>query len=536
MSRAVLHQAKAIRRTVFNAGPAPETSDLGAAQEPQEPDTIVVPYDEARKLWDKRQEERARKHPELAGNYSMKLSEDLDALTLEPFFLAEDRCPVFSTYKDKRYIGAGGYGVVLSAKFAGKIHAVKFQRLVRDDVANPRAAPYVELRLLQLVRELTGHWPREPYVPRNVVMLEDWVRCKINVRRLWQELPEKDQQRATKFMDNGNFLYQILILEYAIGGSLENFMTQGDEFLDRIFEPKMFQSLFVQVFATLRTLSRKFKFTMHDCKLGNILLHPNQNTIQYLRYSIGGDMEDFYVPMSYSRGVIFQLIDFGIARADIPGIAGVVSSFGRSLTYIAAHNERSDTELFATTLLRTLVTYRGLEAARNVPPNVTRVLRKCMHHLDPQELEATKRLFGADFHLAWDLDRSMDNGMPDASGQARFDFLRDYTIVRLLLAYMAGEYKLTDIPEVAAAKTAYGDSHDAELTSRIIGRIVEALDNAYLKHRGAWIQQQRPEDRNCITEILLDSLFIPLRLQPSEAALLQGVHHANDFVFLPPGM
>jgi hypothetical protein len=537
----------------------PETTDLlpSPQPEPQEPDQLVLQYDLARRLWEKRRTRRTHPPSSHGDPYTMKLNEDLDALTLEPFFLAEDHCPLFSAYEIRHFLGAGGYGFVLWATlrsassdpmsiFKGRMHhAIKFQRLVREDVAEPRAAPYVELRILAAIKELTSHWPQEPYVPRNVIGLRDYVRCKMNARKLYQQLPPEDKPRADKYMDDGDFLYQILILEYAPLGSLESFMKQGPQFLDSVFEPKMFQSLFVQVFATLRALGRKLQLTMHDCKIGNLLLRqlPASGPVKYLRYSLfdsqttAAGTGDLYVPVENSKRLFFQLSDFGLARAQLPdnnGSSVLVTSASKSLPYPEVYNERSDTELFAVTLLRVLITKRGVDAAMRVPAGVTEILTMCIHPADAEEYELGQQWFGPQLGLVWDLDNALAPAENQPIKDENYLYIRDYTLVRLFLAAMAGKYSLGQIPEVAATRAQHGTSKDADLMQRIVMRLVVALDNLYLKHRGRWIMQRRLQDVYCITEILLEPFFQSLRLSLDQVAQLQGVYHMNDFISLPP--
>jgi hypothetical protein len=508
------------------------------------PQTMVtIPYDEAQRQWEARlRASRSQDGVWPTDFFDMKKSEQIRSITREPFFLEPERCPLFNKYDKPRYLGAGGYGVVIrtfrksggAAAAPVEQYAVKFQRIEAKSITDHRMGPYVELRILHAINSLIAHWPSHTRkYPCGFVRLLDWVRCKLNLREVvFPLLALEDRPRAENKFEPSEQLYQIMVLEFADGGTLSDMMRGERIVAIRMCEPRVFRSMFLQIFGPLWALGHTMLLTLHDCKTDNILVSsiPLRMPITTLKYRVG-QSQYMYLDTSDTLGMQFLLSDFGLTRA----IINNVSVYSR-VAGTRVFNQRSDTELFAVTFLRDLIVglsndIRSLHPRANprvLAPEVISVLRRCMHYQTQEESKAIHAL-GDNI---WNLEKVRDEDQGDAN------YYRDYAIMDIFLSWLAGNYSIeTTMPEMVAAS---GDVRQQDRVWRLATqRMHKVFTNIYLVHRVKWIETQHINDVKCIGDLFRDRLFSDLRMNDDEVAQrrslgeMRAIHEVTNYG--PPG-
>lgn len=549
------------------------------------PREIVIPYEEASVVWENRlftarpamiplHALLPKQDPRL---HTMNRTEDLATLTTEPFFVSNTRCPLFNHYADVQVVGQGGYGLVLRAtrRHTQVRYAIKFQRIAAEDVANPMAPPYAELRLMYDMNRMIQHWPPMPaglpgrFYPANFIGLYDWVRCKLNLRKVMYPLLDRETQEKAniKALDNHTMLYQIIVMDYAAQGSLAASMRSQTRALYGSAEDKFMRSMFTQVFGTLYKLNRVMRFVWHDCKPDNILMQTQPNWVPYdtLVYDVGDGLT-LYLPLADSYDTLFLISDLGISRGRVQKIVSSIGQDNRSLSgtpvratepsadavmvvsdaspVSAEFNPRSDTELFVITYLSVAMTAFGdMEqmgpqyVPRFMSDSVVQLLRDCLHYAGNEEITTIQTRYGIPFNGAWGLDTLDDIISDDHARKA--DYHQDYAILYMFMDYLAGSYTSSHFPVGVRMAMESPDSFLQYKAWYKLGmRVRVAIHNIYHHHRSIWIVKKHPLDVNCIPTIFqTNALFAQLKTPPS--GFSKGMHRINDLrvpTTLTPGL
>lgn len=347
--------------------------------------------------------------PEEKRFYDMKAGQDAENLEVDVFYVKEGaKCPIWDKYSHAVLIGTGGFGFTIrytrrveSATLGYHEYVAKFQLL--SDTSVLHSVPYVELRCLYEVNQLAVKWSRERLAqPFNHVHLYDWVRCRFNaVQRVADFLPEAERNKLGNLAPNSERIYQIIVEEFATGGSLGKVLTSNETAFERYATPESFASLVAQVFGFLGVVGDLADFTHCDLKPDNILIAPADaaTNISTLVYELPLNLGVLYVPITDSRLAIFKVADYGLSQmnawrvdatnAEEIALKGAVSTHGvAEVQWIPGVDIVCFIAMFinaAITVLRT-VDYR-----LRLHPDVLDFLVQNMRESTPREIEAHKR-------------------------------------------------------------------------------------------------------------------------------------------------
>jgi len=563
---------------------------------PNDPFFVTIPYSMAREHWEGFARNNMREKQDDLFNMGESTQSPLpDHFYASTFFFHPNTCPLFKRYDYTGFLGSGAYGFVLqmqpkdldkrrritrfgsdsSASLFGSpsgsptsappiqsFYAMKFQRIQRADLDNTEIPPVVELRLLYHIRRLISHWPvnsltasGEP-APVNVVRLVDWVPCKFDpTTEVLPLLPTEYQERARQAMrPAGVQNYQILVLEYAPLGTLEDYIgrrTHADD--ARAFAGSLsLRGMLLQLLATLDVLGDRMRLCWHDAKPANVLVQslPVDSPITHLYYT-HGTRGAMLLPVSHTRQLFFQISDLGLASAELEVLSEDQTRQNKFSVHVdryawaRVYNQRDDVECLVLGVLGSLLRSIGLfalgprnaEMMRKRPVldmDTVRFLRKCVHTRSAEDVPRTQQSYINRKQL-WELSQTEQLGH---NMDENADYGKDYALVALLFEYLDGSYnpaeEMNEL-KTAAAGTSVQRLLAIEHTWNLMNqRMLYAIMRCYRIHRAVWIMDRARQDVNCINILLYDDYFKDLRvtgpLDPKITMLPPGqVHHANNF-------
>lgn len=323
--------------------------------------------------------------------FRMGFSQNPEDTVVDGFFFEnKDVCPLFSNYGHPKLLSHGSYGVVFrytinrDAAFYEKSArpkalvglpdhvAIKLQAIPPSEVNDIDSASHRELRILHAIQRMVEHWPKERFgFPYNHLKLFDYARCEFDPRHSIGPLIEGSGANP-EILPKGTSVNQIIVEEYAVGGSLGSIMTRSEEGLRRVCSREGFANICAQVLAHVQALGAVAHFTHRDLKPDNILLQkvPLGTQIQYLYYHSvmpGAQLHPhLYVPLwgtgSGMDGYVFKLGDLGMSRILVQQKVGPVEtrvSIPADEDDLEPYNPGFDAERFGSVFMGTVLKQVG---------------------------------------------------------------------------------------------------------------------------------------------------------------------------------
>lgn len=456
--------------------------------------------------------------------FDMKQFQSLEHLRRDSFYFRDDgSCPLFRKFAHARLISGGTFGAVISTlpreansglpgfkslikedmsdeEEAILMHlsllAVKIQPIREEDPtlrAQEDTVPYVELRVMHVIRELSSWWPAERLAGGiyNHVRLDDWARCKFDAQKEFAPLLiGESPERLKRFLKPGMNLYQLIVQEFADMGDLHSVMAnknRGKAGLKMMCDWKNFAAITIQVLGFIQSLSA-YNYCHHDIKPLNILLKkiPPTSQVTYFAYPnvASGEKRDLYVPV-WGLGVVAKLADQGSAiihgQAKLPNghkITTYIPSTRTRQAYALVYNPEFDLECYALGFLSSML--RGFAHTRTpfddliveIDIQIIAWIQTCIHPgpYKNQEMEMC------------------------------------YAIVNRFL------------------KTIQDFDSEETLTSRNPGYsgIITALDDIYTKHNRSWQANKTANSIDAISRALAHPIFDAFRDVPKSDATIEN--------------
>ena len=352
------------RRGVVKSEPSvPQPIPMDVGTPPPSEATLAPP------LWQTLLSEQATVLPPRPGATMYKRSGSaLDALPGSPSMTA-DACLLIQDYRLVRVVGRGTYGVIIRClhwsdperwfackiqfaegvqqreylatrqeRFVQAINEIRVQAVLTDIlVPGIYSRSVAEQRTID--REILLH---DHVLTANVVLLFDWVKCSLDVRKILEPLlhdtqfePElqtivrrlygRDARDTRPLRDISRLDQMISISEFVEGTDLWALGQSAPYHL--LLNANLFNQCIIQMLCTLVYLQRTVRFTHYDFRAGNILVTPvplqslvHSSTLVYSvvlddsNYNGRGATQQW---VFYSGGeFVFKINDFGFSRLE----------------------------------------------------------------------------------------------------------------------------------------------------------------------------------------------------------------------------
>jgi hypothetical protein len=453
--------------------------------------------------------------------FRMGFSQNPEDTVVDGFFFEnKEVCPLFSNYGHPKLLSHGSYGVVFrytinrdasfyerNARSKALVGlpdhvAIKLQTISDGETHAVDSSANRELRILHAIQRMADHWPKERFAfPYNHLRLYDYARCEFDPR---QAIGPLLAGSGAEVLTEGNSVNQIIVEEYAVGGSLSTVMYRSDAGLRRVCSFAGFTGICAQVLAHVQALGAVAHFTHRDLKPANIFLQtvPLGTQIQYLYYHSvlpTGQHPHLYVPLwgtgSGLDGYVAKLGDFGMSRILVQQKIGDTEtrvSIPADEEDDEPYNPGFDAERFGMTFMGSI-----LEAAQRNPDNQKTISRQ---YLLDVLAPIGWRFLGSCMHR-WQDDKRL-SAEALAAYRAVAQFVEKLTVI--------------DPPEQLYLTA------DIERVSSICFAI-------YVRYSSEWEDDVEPDDLAKITTLLGHEIFNHLRAPPSDAVPNVNVLYMNHY-------
>lgn len=206
------------------------------------------------------------------------------------------------------------YGmVVLATTPSGRRFVIKFERL-QEEVTVGGEMMLVERQDKSAKRDLIAHVQlnRVPdYMQRNIVLLFDWTRVRINLAHWLRTFGCYNAQNnhVRNMAPDYPIAYQVMVMERAAGTLLDYFSTIDTP------PPVFFTALVAQIYASLSQLHERLLFQHNDLTLSNIFYLPinPKHADHDIFYQLPASGRWMRIPLAATNNRIFKMSDFGLS-------------------------------------------------------------------------------------------------------------------------------------------------------------------------------------------------------------------------------